>query len=224
MHTIERKIPYEITPKGATTDRGAVTIKVAVTPLVLDSPRPRIVIDSPNFLVAGRTLKTASIELEGSQIPPSPDGSFARKIRIEKMGVTEVKLRATAKDMAPRTVAFEIKRVSDLAAEAKEFAAQAPSDAASLLADPKALTGKPIVLAGDVIEARAQGYQTIVLLDVQEGCKKAPCLVRVVRAGNDPMAKGDKIRVFGHVTGLYEAKGTSPVPEVDMDFLVPNRR
>lgn len=222
QRTIDRKITYEITPKGGATDKGTVSVKVGVPPLVLESPRPQSVIDSPNFLVAGRTLKGAVVEIEGSQIPAGADGTFARKLRVDKMGVTDVRVRSTGKDLAPRTVTFKVKRVTDLAAEAREFAAQAKLDLPTLLADTKGRTGEAITLVGEVVESRPQGYETIVLLDATEGCKRPPCLVRLVRAGNEPMAKGEKTRIFGHVTGLYEAKGAPPVPEIDVDFLIKN--
>lgn len=224
VRTIDRKVGYEITPGSGQTDRGTVTIKVAVMPLILESPRSHSVIDSPNFLIAGRTLKGAVVEIAGTQIPAGPDGSFARKIRIEQMGPATVQVRATAKDQAPRIVSFTVDRVSDLESSAKQFSSTAKLELSSLLADPKAHAGEPVVLTGEVLDSRVQGYETVVLFDAQEGCRKSPCLVRVMRAGNEPLPKGQKLRVFGHVVGIYEAKGTAAAPEVDMDFSLPARR
>lgn len=224
VKTIDRKVSYEITPGNGQTDRGTVTIKVGVMPLILESPRSNSVIDSPNFLIAGRTLKGAVVDIAGTQIPAGADGSFARKIRIDQMGPATVQVRATAKDQAPRIVSFTVDRVSDLEASARQFSATAKVDVPSLMADAKALAGKPVVLTGEVLDSRVQGYETVVLFDAQEGCRKTPCLVRVVRGGNDPLPKGQKLRVFGYVVGVYEAKGTAAAPEVDMAFSLPARR
>jgi hypothetical protein len=224
QRTIDRKIAYEVTPKGGALDKGTVSVKVGVPPLVLESPRPQSVIDSENFLVAGRTLKGAVVEIEGAQVQIGADGSFARKVRVDKMGATEVRVRAIGKDQAPRTVVFKVKRVADLGVEAREFGAQAKLDVVALMADPKAHVGEAIALTGEVIESRVQGNQTIVLLDTVKGCTKRPCLVRLVRGGGEALAKGEKPRIFGHVVGLYEVAGAPSVPEIDVDFLLASGR
>jgi hypothetical protein len=220
QRTVDRNIAYEVTPKGAGTDKGTVSVKVGIAPLVLDAPRPHAVTDATNVEVAGRTLKGTMVELEGVAVNAGADGSFSRKVRVDKPGEAEVRVRALGRDQAARTIVVKLKRVTDLAAEGRAFAAQATLDLTSLMAEPKAHAGKPVVLTGEVVESRAQGPQTIVLLDATEGCKKRPCLVRVVVAGVAAAAKGDSARVFGHVTGLYEARGAPAVPEVDAAFVL----
>jgi hypothetical protein len=220
VRTIDKNIPYAITPKGGSTDKGTVAVKVGVTPLMLDSPRPNLVVDGPNFLVAGRTWKGAVVEIEGSQVPAGADGSFARKLRVDRMGETQVRVRAIARDQAARTVTFTVRRVTDLSAEARDFASNAKLGTAALLTDLRGHVGEPIALHGDIVESRVQGQLTILLLGVSEGCKSAPCLVRLQRAGAEPLPKGEQVRVFGHVNRAYEAPGSEPVPEVDVDFLL----
>lgn len=221
---IERKIPYEITHGKGQTDRGTVAVKLGVTPLVLESPRPRAVLESATFLIAGRTLKGAVIDIGGTQIATGADGAFARTLKVDQMGETTVKVRAVAKDQAPRIVSFTVDRVTDLEAAAKAFLSQAKVDLEALLADPSKHTGSAVFLQGEVLDSRVQGNETIVLFDAREGCRKSPCLVRVVRAGAEALPKGQKLRVFGYVAGIYEAKGTAAAPEVDMAFSLPARK
>ncbi|HQP39487.1 MAG TPA: hypothetical protein PLI95_30095, partial [Polyangiaceae bacterium] len=212
---IDRKIPYEITHGKGQTDRGTVAVKLGVTPLVLESPRPRAVLESATFLIAGRTLKGAVIDIGGTQIATGADGAFARTLKVDQMGETTVKVRAVAKDQAPRIVSFTVDRVTDLEAAGKAFSSQAKVELESLLADPRKHTGSAVFLQGEVLDSRVQGNETIVLFDAREGCRKSPCLVRVMRAGPEALPKGQKLRVFGYVAGIYEAKGTAAAPEVD---------
>jgi hypothetical protein len=220
VSTIERQVPYTIARKGGGTDTGKAVVKVPVAPLTLEAPRGPTVIDSPNLLVAGRTSKSASVDIEGAQLAAGADGAFARKLRVDAMGSTQVRVRAQSRDHAPRMVTFTVKRVADLEAEAKSFAAEAKLTLPALLAGIAAHAGEPIVLSGEVLDARVQGYQTIALLDAHNGCTAPPCLVRLVRGGTDPVAKGEKVRVFGRVRGPYEAPGSKTVAEVDVGFLL----
>jgi hypothetical protein len=117
---------------------------------------------------------------------------------------------------------FSVKRVANLDEEAKAFEARATVDTNGLMRDINSQVGKEVVLRGEIVEARNQGFVRIVLLDTGGKCDKPPCLVRLVYAGTEALASGDKVRVFGHVAGSQTA-GARIVPEVDVDFVLKDR-
>jgi len=219
---IDRSIAYTVQTKGGPQDKGQVAVKVGVAPLILDAPRNVAVVDSPSFLVAGRTAKGASIEIEGNAIQTNADGTFSRRMRVERMGETEVRVRAISKDFAPRSVVFKVKRVANLEEEARVFASTVALKPEVLFADAASNTGKTVQLNGDVIDARVQGSLTIALLDAEKACSKPPCLVRLVVGAPEGVAKGDQLRVFGRLSRVFSEGSSKAVPEVDVDFFIKN--
>jgi hypothetical protein len=220
--TIDRKISYTIQPKGGAPSSGAVAVKVGISPLTLQAPRPHTVVDTESFLVAGRSARGAVLEIEGSKFDVGADGTFSRKMQIKRPEETTVRVRARLPDHAPRTMVFTVKRVTDLEAEAKAFEARATLDVRSLMDDVETHRGKEVVMRGEVVEARAQGFVRVILLDVAGKCAAPPCLARLVHAGPDSLEKGNSIRVFGRVAGAHTTGGKS-VPEIDVDFLLKGR-
>ncbi|PKN44510.1 MAG: hypothetical protein CVU63_10345, partial [Deltaproteobacteria bacterium HGW-Deltaproteobacteria-20] len=220
--TIDRKLSYTIQPKGSAPSSGTVAVKVGVTSLTLQAPRPHMVVDTESFLVAGRAPRGAVVEIEGSRFDVGGDGSFSRRMQIKRVGETTVRVRAVVAEHAPRTISFTVKRVENLEEEGKAFEARAGLDARAVMEDAQAHRGKEVVLRGEVVEARSQGFVRVILLDASGTCSAPPCLARLVYAGPESLAKGNPIRVFGRVAGAQAAGGKS-VPEVDVDFLLKGR-
>jgi hypothetical protein len=220
---IDRKIAYTIQPRGAAPSTGFVSLRVGITPLTLQSPRPETVVDNRHFLVAGRTMRGAVVEIEDSKFAAGVDGTFSRKLQIRQVGETIVRVRATLPEHAPRTAVFRVKRVDDLAAEGKAFAADTKLEAKALMRDVQAHKGDKVVLEGEVVEVRTTGFEHIVLLDVVRACAKPPCLARLVYAGSEPPERGQTIRVFGHVVGAVQS-GARLAPEIDVAFLLKRRK
>jgi hypothetical protein len=220
--TIDRKLSYTIQPKGSAPSSGTVAVKVGVTSLTLQAPRPHMVVDTESFLVAGRAPRGAVVEIEGSRFDVGGDGSFSRRMQIKRVGETTVRVRAVVAEHAPRTISFTVKRVENLEEEGKAFEARAGLDARAVMEDAQAHQGKEVVLRGEVVEARSQGFVRVILLDASGTCSAPPCLARLVYAGPESLAKGNPIRVFGRVAGA-QAAGGKTVPEVDVDFLLKGR-
>jgi hypothetical protein len=66
-----------------------------MTPLTPQSPRPGTVVDDRHFLVAGRTMRGAVVEIEDSKFAAGVDGTFSRKLQLRHVGETIVRVRAT---------------------------------------------------------------------------------------------------------------------------------
>ena len=124
---------------------------------------------------------------------------------------------------APRSTTLRVKRVEHLADEARDFAAKAPLTFTELAANVARNVGQPIVLLGEIAEARAQGSTIVSLVDVQKGCAKSPCLARVVAPSDQPLTRGDRVQVYGHVTRAVGPNPASAVPEIEADFIIKKR-
>ena len=219
---IDRTISYTIQPKGAAASSGTVTVKVRVTPLTLQAPRPHTVVDTESFLVAGRTPRGATVQIEGARFEADKDGAFSRTLQIKQLGETTVRVRAILPEHAPRTISFSVKRVERLEEEANTFEKNSQVEARRVMEEAAAYRGKQVVLRGEVIEARSQSSIRVILLDATGTCSAPPCLARLLYAGTEPLSKGDFIRVFGRVADVQSAGGKT-VPEIDVDFLLKGR-
>jgi len=223
--TIERAVSYSVAGASGGAEQGVVSLRVAVTPIRLDSPSAHAVIETDHFLLAGRVGRGGRLVAGGQPVGVAVDGGFSRMLLASELGELEMPLRASIPGLAPRIATLRIKRVERLAEEARVFSASSPLTYAELSAEVSKHIGEPVALAGDVVEARLQGARNLALLDVQKGCARPPCVARVVLSGDDTVTRGDRLQVFGHVTRAISAKGesTATVPEVEGDFFLKRR-
>lgn len=224
VRTVERAVAFTVTPPGGAAQAGTLPLRIPIAPLIVEAPGERGVVETAAIEVAGRTLRGASVTLDGAPIAVAPDGSFAHTLALPAPGASSHVLRATASDHAARSVTVQVERVASLAAFAKDFAARAPLAWGELAADPARHVGEPVALDGAVLEARSQGRQTILLLDVTRGCARAPCTARVLTGADVRVLRGGRVRAFGVVRRAFTPDGASaPMPEIAADFLLHER-
>jgi hypothetical protein len=218
--SIERAIPYSVVGSSGATEQGVVNVRVAVPPLRIDAPTLHSIIERDQFLLAGRTGRGARLIAGGHAVAVAPDGTFSRPIAAPSLGENTVKLRTFVAGQAPRMASFTVRRVEHLSEEAKTFAANAPLPFADLAASVSKYVGQPVVLSGEIVESRSQGATNLALLDVQKGCSRPPCLARLVFAGEEPVARADRLQVYGYVTRAISPGGDAAgtVPEVEVAF------
>jgi len=218
--SIERAIPYSVVGSTGAAEQGVVNVRVAVPPLHLDSPSPHTVIEREQFLLGGRTGRGARLVAGSQALAVAADGTFSRAMLAPGIGENALKLRTTVPGQAPRMATVIVRRVEHLADEAKTFAANAPLPFADLAAAVNRYVGQPVVLSGEIVESRSQGATSLALLDVQKGCSRPPCLARLVFAGDEPVARSDRVQVYGYVTRAISPGGdaTGTVPEVEVAF------
>jgi hypothetical protein len=218
--SIERAIPYSVVGSTGASEQGVVNVRVAVPPLHIDSPTPHTIIERDQFILAGRTGRGARLVAGVQTAVVAADGTFVRSIAAPALGENTIKLRATVPGQAPRMASVSVRRVEHLADEAKTFAANAPLPFADLAASVNRYVGQPVVLSGEIVESRSQGATNLALLDVQKGCSRPPCLARLVFAGEEPVARTDRVQVYGYVTRAISPGGdaSGTVPEVEVAF------
>lgn len=219
------EVPYVVVPKGRSPEKGTVSARIAVAPLRVDAPSASSVIEDDKVLVAGRAAKGASVTVDGASVAVSSDGAFESTVPVGALGDRDIEVRAGTAALAPRTVRVTVKRVASLAIAAKAFEEQQPIGYDAAMRDISAAkTGEAIVVEGEVVEARASGHRTLVLVDDRRGCAKGPCLTRVVVGRDLALAHGDVVRAYGRVARAYRTPTAQTVPEVEAEFVVRPRR
>lgn len=221
---LEREIPYVVTPPDGSPASGQVKVRIGVTPLVVQAPGASIVIEGATFVLAGHTVKDGSVSVEGRPITVDGSGAFAQMMSVSALGETNVIVRADAKDQAPRLVPVKVRRVQSLAAEAATLRARATTSYAAIQAAPEGQQGLAVALDGSVVDARAEAFTTVVLLDVKNGCGAPPCLARVNVGEKLALKQGGSVSVFGSVTGAVAGpRAGTRIPSIAADFVLKGR-
>jgi hypothetical protein len=221
VKSLERRVPYAVTPPTGTTQEGSVTLQTGITPLVLDAPGPSVVLDSSNFVLAGRTAKAGALTVGDRPITVDPTGRFAQMMNVSAPGETTIMLRATSKESAPRLFPLRVRRVDSLLHEAERVRARASTSYAAIAEQTENKRGWTVALDGSVVDARTENYSTVVVMDVQSGCTHAPCLARVSYGAPFTLSRGDKLSAFGSLDGVVDGPRTgSKIPQIRADFLI----
>jgi hypothetical protein len=221
---LERRIPYRITPPGSSGESGEVAFQIGITPLTIQAPGESITIETATFSLAGRTAKGATLSVSGRAVPIEPDGRFNQNLAISAVGESNVLVRASAPDHAPRSASFRVRRVASLRDEAKALRATATQSYATVAADLERAKGTRVAFDGTVSDVGGDEFSTLLLLDTQSGCRSAPCLTRVIHGARLGLKSGDRVSVFGTVRGAVDGPRQTKLPEVFADFVLKGAR
>ena len=221
VKTLERKLPYIVTPPNGAPQTGAVSLQAGITPLVIDAPGPAVLLETSNFVLAGRTAKAGILTVSDRPITVDPNGRFAQMMNVSAPGETTIVIRATGKDTAPRLFPLRVKRVDSLVREAERVRQRATSNYAAISEQAERKRGWAVALDGVGVEARTENYNTVLLMDVQSGCVHAPCLARITYGAPYSLSPGEKFSAFGEVVGMVDGpRSGSKIPEIRADFLL----
>jgi hypothetical protein len=223
VRIVDKKIPYVVTPKGAPAQSGTVSARIGVATLRLDEPSLHAVFDTGAFMLAGQTAPGATLTIDGQPATVAADGSFA-VAHPTANGETPIVLRTTVQGRAPRTVHLTVKKVASLGAEARAQEGMPLLTYDKIAQDIAGAAGLRAVVAGEVAEARVSGHQTIALVNDTRGCKRGPCLVRVVAPEDARLARGQSVRAYGVVTQAVTTPSGKTIPELSADFVVSGAR
>ncbi len=217
-------VPYTVAGAGRPAETGSVSARVAVAPLRVDAPGARAVVEADHVVLAGRAAKGATVTVDGTATSVAADGTFEKTVSLSAPGEISIEVRSGTQALAPRTVHVAVKRVASLTDEAKSFEKQTNLGYDDALAHLATDAGQTIVVEGEVIEPRASGHRTLLLVDDRRGCAKGPCLTRVVVGQELALARGDRLVAYGRVARAFTTPGGQTVPEVEADFAVRAKR
>lgn len=218
--TIERKIPFAITPKDGKPETGELLARVAVTPLHIDSPGLVLYTDRANAPLAGQTKAGATVTVDGTPATVDAQGRFGVRAELPATGERTFKLVVAAPPLAPRTAHVRVVRVASLEGAAKELEAKSPIPFGVFSKDPAGNVGKDGVVEGEVVRASVDATHCVLLVDDKKTCPAgSPCLVRILHGEEVKVAPGDTVRAFGRVDGAITAGGQT-VPELDASLVI----
>ena len=224
VERLERRIAYTVTPPGAQPQQGEVVLQICIVPLQVEAPGDSIVVETPTFMLAGRTAKGGKITVHGHPITVDPSGRFAQLMNVSAEASTTIIVLATAPDRAPRLQRVRVRRVRTLREAAQQAANRSTRNYAAIATDIDAKRGWAVALEGVVVEARAQRYTSVILLDVTRGCPQRPCLARVLYGAKFHAESGARICAYGRLLGAVDGpRSNSRIPDVRADFVLDGR-
>jgi hypothetical protein len=219
--SIEQAIAYVIVPPSGKVYEGQLTVKIGVTPLLLEAPGVDTITDLERFMLAGRTTRGAELWVAGTTIAVDGNGRFAQLMSIDSVGETRVTVRATEPGLAPRFASFRLQRVEHLESE---LAVRRPkalplANVARNIADH---VGSTVLVTGRIEEAKADGHRSLIILQSDGDCSGRSCLSRLVYGGLKKLERGQTITAIGRLQGTVGAPGAegAEVPEVDVSLLL----
>lgn len=220
VKTLDRKIPFVITPKDGKPEGGELLARVAVTPLHVDAPGLVLYTSKPTAPFAGQTKSGGTVSVEGAAASLDAQGRFAVRADVGAGPERTFKIVASAPALAPRTARVRVVAVPSLEDAARTLEARGPVPFATFAKEPASHVGKDGVVEGDVVRVVTTPSHSVLLVEDKKSCSGPPCLVRVLHGDALEVATGDKVRAFGRVNGLVTAGGQS-VPELDAALVLP---
>ncbi len=221
VKTLERVVPYKATSSSGQAQDGKVEIRLGITPLIVDAPGASITVGDKEIVIAGRTAPGAVLKVGTQEVTLDPEGRFVSKQQLAT-GETTFTVRSTLKDHAPRLVKVVVRRSENLGREAALAKSMAQTTYPEVVRLGDAAAGRSLALEGQLFDLRHDGYTSVLLLDVKGGCKKAPCLAKLLYGVETHLAKGRAIKAFGKVQRFVDgARAGERIPEVRAELVVP---
>ncbi|HXK16626.1 MAG TPA: hypothetical protein VNG33_02385 [Polyangiaceae bacterium] len=219
VKTLERIVPYKATSAGGASQTGQVEIRIGITPLIVDAPGASIVVGEKQIVIAGRTAPGSVLKVGAETIALDGEGRFVSKQSLA-LGENSFTVRSTLKDHAPRLIKVGVRRSDNLEREAALARSMAQTSYPEVLRTGDAAVGRSLALDGQLFDLRHDGYSSVLLVDVKNGCKKAPCLAKVIYGIESSIEKGSNLKAFGKVTRFVDGPRTGErIPEVRADLV-----
>jgi hypothetical protein len=220
VKSLERVVPYKATSPSGAVQSGKVEIRLGITPLVVDAPGASIIVGGKDIVLAGRTAPGAVLKVGAREVALDPEGRFVSKQPLSA-GDNSFVVRSTLKDHAPRLVKVQVRRSDNLEREGSLARAMAQASYAEVMRAGDSAAGRVVALDGQLFDLRHDGYSSVLLVDVKDGCKKAPCLAKVIYGVETQLEKGRNLKAFGKVVRFVDGPRTGQrIPEVRADLVV----
>jgi hypothetical protein len=215
---------YAITPPGGAVAQGTVTTQIPVTTMQIDRPGLSLVTDRDSVELAGAVDPAATVTVDGTPVPVTA-GRFLYRLTLAALGPHTPRIVASAPGKAPQTVTLDIRRVADLAAEARSFAFDATLTYARLKPAVRTYVGQRLALEGRIFNVEISGGRSVVQILARDCPRGERCPVWVTYPAATELTVGGWVRVLGTVAGEQQyrtqADSLNTDPKVDAAFLLP---
>lgn len=221
---LERTFRYRVILPEVGPREGQVEVRVPYTTIQIDRPGDSVVTDGETIEVAGQVHPQASVTIDGAVVSVT-EGRFLHRLPLASVGEHTVSVLARRPGKAPRRREIRVRRVEDLAAEARSYEVDRSITYARLGADPSVYRGQRVAFEGRVYNVPGPSQLQILVRECPRG-QRCPMWV------NCPTATGAElhsfVRVLGEVAGEQQFRaGTGEVktvPRVDAVYVLPAGR
>ena len=148
-----------------------MSARVAVSPLRVDAPGPRTTTDEDHALFSGRAPRAPASASTARPSPWAPTAPSRRRCRSRRRATTPSRCAASTQALVPRTVHVR-SRASPPGRRREVLRAAAAHRLRRRDGRPRRQDRAPIVVDGTVLEARASGHRTLVLVDDKRGLRR----------------------------------------------------
>ena len=215
---------YTITPPGGAAATGSVTTRIPVTTMQIDRPGLALVTDRDSVELAGAVDRAATVTVDGVPVPVTA-GRFLLRLPLAALGAHTPRIVASAPGKAPHAVTLDIRRVADLAVEARSFTFDRTLSYARLKTAVLTYRGQNVALEGRVYNVEISGGRSVVQMLVRDCPRGEQCPLWVTYPAATDITVNTWIRALGTVAGEQQFRSESgrvnTVPRVDAAFLLP---
>jgi hypothetical protein len=220
VKSLERVVPYTATSAAGAKQAGQVEIRIGVTPLIVDAPGATITVADKELVIAGRTAPGAQLKIGTQAVGLDPEGRFVSKQALA-LGENVFTVRSTLGEHAPRLIRVVARRSESLDRDAALARSMAQASYQDVLKAPDSSSGLSVWLEGSLFDARRDGYSSVLLIDVKGGCKKGPCLAKVVYGVETSFEKNRSLKAFGKLVRFVDGpRSGERIPELRADLVV----
>ena len=215
---------YSITPPGGMVAQGTVTTQIPVTTMQIDRPGLALVTDRDSVELAGVVDPAATVTVDGVPVPVTA-GRFLQRISLATLGQHSPRIVASAPGKAPQAVTLDLRRVANLAVEARSFTFDATLTYARL--SPAVLTyqGQRVALEGRVYNVEISAGRSVVQMLARDCPRGEQCSLWVTYPAATEITENTWVRVLGTVAGQQQFRSESgrvnTVPRIDATYLLP---
>jgi hypothetical protein len=155
------------------------------------------------------------------------EGRFVQSLALPELGERSFVLLARQADHAPRRVEITIRRVEDMAAEARGYELDSNLSYARIAQNPDIYRGRHVAFEGRVYNVRVEAGRSDLQLLVRHCASGHRCPLWVSYPAATDAALDDWVRVLGEVAGEQQFRAESGeimrVPKLDAVYVLPAR-
>lgn len=221
----ERTFHYRVVPPGGAPAEGDVAVRVPFATLQVERPGRTTVTERGRIEVAGSSHPDATVSLDGAALQLTDEGRFVTHIEVPELGEAQHALIARQPGRAPRQRSFTIRRVADLAAEARSYQVDSSLTYARVAANPDTYRGQRAAFVGRIYNVDVHDGKSDLQIVLRECPGAGRCPLWVAFDGATDASLNDWVRVVGEIGGRQQFRAPSgevmSVPRLDAVFVVP---
>lgn len=220
----EHRVRYRITPPGGAPAEGEVRTRIPYATLQIDRPGTSLVTDASSVEIAGAVAQGATVTIDGARVAVA-DGRFVHRFPLPANGAFAPVVVARQPGRAPRAQRIRIRRVPDLAAEARNYEVTPDLTFARIQQNPNIYRGQRIALEGRVYNVQVSGGRSVLQMLVRDCPRGQHCPLWVTYPAATDVEVDRWVRVVGEIGGEQQFRADSgqvrTVPRVDAVFVIP---